>query len=927
MRARLGYTLCVSLLLAGILGGAVCLAESRAKSGHWAFRPIARPAVPTVQNRKSKIENPVDAFILAGLEKRDITPSPEADRPTLIRRLSLDLLGLPPTPAEVDAFLSDHGPDAYERLVDRLLSSPHYGERWGRHWLDLARYADSDGYEKDNVRPWAWRYRDWVIDAVNRDISFDRFTIEQLAGDLLPNATLDQKVATGFHRNTLTNTEGGVDQEEFRLKATADRVNTTGTVWLGITVGCAECHNHKYDPVSQEEYYRLFAFFNAAKEANVPAPLPAELAAYEKAKQTFDEEHGRVTAEVAREMAVLEKDVLPQRQKAWEVEAARSAVRWTPIKPASAVSAEGATLTAQPDGAILVTGKNPATDVYTVATRSGLTGITAIRLEALADENLPSKGPGRTKHGNFVVNEFSLAVKLPDDKEPRAIPLRNASADYSQPEFAPSGAADGNPTTGWAIGPREGQRHLIVFQTPEPLQLPPGTSLTFTIDQRHGSQHTLGKFRISVAAGLQHAQAVLTPDAVADALLIPAERRSTEQAAMLAAYYRTIDPEAAKLTKKVADHAATAPKYPPTLAQTLTENNTPSKTYVHIRGDFQRHGAEVTPGTPSCLPALSDPEPRTQNPESPSRLDLARWLVDPANPLTPRVTVNRIWQHLFGRGIVATPEDFGTRGAKPTHPELLDWLASEFIRRGWSQKAMIKLIVTSRTYRQSSRIRPELLAKDANNLWLARQNRFRLEAENVRDVYLAASGLLNPAVGGPSIRPPLPADIAALGYAGSVTWRESKGMDKYRRGMYIFFQRTVPYPMLATFDSPDSNVCAARRERSNTPLQALTLLNDPVFVECAQALGRRAVREGGKAALDRARWLFKTCMSREPNQMELSEVVAAYKSMRARTGHDPELDAQMTGEELAPSAENAETAAWVAVARIVLNLDEFVTRE
>jgi hypothetical protein len=622
----------------------------------------------------------VDRFILAGLEREGLTPAPEASRATLLRRLSLDLTGLPPQPEELTRFLHDTSPTAYENVVDRLLNSPHYGEHWGRHWLDLARYADSDGYEKDNTRPYAYLYRDWVIEAINQDEPFDQFTIEQLAGDLLPDATTKQKTATGFHRQTLTNTEGGVDQEEFRCKAVVDRVNTTAAVWLGLTVACAECHNHKYDPIPQKEFFQLYAFFNNASERDLPRPTAEEAAVYEKQKAD------------------------------WEA------------------------------------------------------------------------------------NQASLEAEL-----------RNLGSQTNTPAW---------------------------------------TNL--------------------------HTQLV--------------------------------------------KHREKPPKAPERKAAILEEERRGRETAIHVRGDFLRRGDLVKPATLTVL------HPLQARSERPDRLDLARWLLDPANPLTARVTVNRVWRHLYGRALVTSVDDFGTRGERPSHPELLDWLATEFPRLGWSQKRLLRLLVTSAVYRQSSHLRPELQERDPSNIWLARQNRFRLPAENVRDAVLAVSGLLNPTVGGPSVRPPLPADIAALGYANSVKWKESNGADRYRRGLYIFFQRTVPYPMLATFDAPDSNITCTRRERSNTPLQALTLLNDPVFFECAEALGRRWA---ARPSVDLRPWLqqaFVTCLARQAEPQELARLERFYReqehlaaaSSSAADGPKPPTPVQM---------------AAVALARTLLNLDEFVTRE
>ncbi|HEV3167428.1 MAG TPA: PSD1 and planctomycete cytochrome C domain-containing protein, partial [Isosphaeraceae bacterium] len=773
----------IGLLRAWIDQGAVWPEDADAKAAladrtgqsHWAFQPAQRPAPPPVKH-SAAVRNPIDAFVVAKIEAEGIEPSPEADRATLIRRLSLDLLGLPPKPEEVEQFLNDKAPDAYERLVDRLLASPHFGERWGRHWLDLARYADSDGYEKDMPRPNAWRYRDWVIDAINRDLPFDQFTIEQLAGDLLPHASLDQKTATGFHRNTLTNREGGVDQEEFRVAAIIDRVNTTGSVWLGLTVGCAQCHNHKYDPVLQSEFYGLFAFFNNADELDLSAPLADEQHEYEKAKKVFDAEH----APLLSALDTYDKAVRPARQAEWERSVKLPSSRWAVLEPMKLASAAGATLTKQSDGSVLASITNPPADTYTLKANTELTGISAFRVEVLPDASLPSKGPGRVGHGNFVLSEFRVAAEARDHRdggEPQPVRLQNASADFEQDEYPAIAAIDGDIKTGWAISPQLGRRHVAAFETVEDVGFSGGTSLTFTLEQQHGQQHTIGKLRISAIVAPRPVRADGMPDDIATILTLASDQRSDAQSRRLAEYHRTIDPEWQSLNKAVSEREKKAPKPPQSKVQTLTERRTnPRDTHILIRGDFLRPGDEVPPHVPSVLPRLSSTDSK------PTRLELARWLVDPANPLTARVTVNRFWMQLFGRGLVPSTGDFGTRGDVPSHPELLDWLATEFISRGWSCKAIIKEIVTSATYRQSSKHRPELMDRDPNYVWLARQNRLRLEAEIVRDVELAVSGLLVDKIGGPSVRPPQPPGISELTYAGSAKWVESQGPDRYRRG-------------------------------------------------------------------------------------------------------------------------------------------------
>ncbi len=904
---------------------------STVKSDHWSFQPIVRASPPKVKDA-AWVRNPIDSFVLANLEEHNVRPSPEADRATLLRRLSLDLLGLPPTPRQLVAFLSDRRPGAYDRLVDRLLASPAYGERWGRHWLDLARYADSDGYEKDRQRPHAWRFRQWVISALNEDMPFDQFTLEQLAGDLLSDPTTEQLVATGFHRNTLTNTEGGTDKEEDRVKQTIDRLNTTGTVWLGLTVECGQCHSHKYDPLSQQEFYGLYAFFNSLQEVNIPAPLdPKDEIAYQRVKQAFDKEQAKLKAVVA----AYVKQQLPAKQAQWEKQLAGKIVRpWRVLTPEKVASKNGAKLTIQKDGSVLASGANPATDTVTVLVETDLEAITGLRLEALADDSLPAKGPGRVKHGNFVLSEIHLSAaprNAPRNGEAASanIPLQNATADFSQgkdmKEWPVAAAIDGDVKTGWAIASQFGKNHVAVFETSSDAGFPGGTRLTITLDQQYGSQHTLGRFRISVTDMPRPVRIGGFPDNIASILATLKEKRTKKQLADLTVYYRTVDAELAKLESEAAAHAKKAPKRKDgSMAQTLAELSTPRTTRLLLRGDFLQPGEEVQLGTPEVFPPLEAEGERA------SRVDLARWLLSDDHPLTARVTVNRLWQHYYGRGIVETSHDFGTQGSPPSHPKLLDWLASEFRSSGWAVKAMHRLIVTSATYRQQSASRPELAEADPYNKWLSHQNRLRVEAEVVRDIALAASGLLEPQVGGPSVRPPQSADIAALGYAGSVKWSTSKGADRYRRGLYTFFQRTVPYPMFMDFDAPESNTTCAKRERSNTPLAALTLQNDPVFAECAQAFSRRMVRERGGAA-DRASQVehaFRVCLSRNPDAEERAAIAGLFEAALRQFEADPKSAAALAGALPKPEgASDAEFAAWTVIGRTLMNLDEFITRE
>ncbi len=660
-------------------------AGAATRSDHWSFQPIQRPVVPPVKNA-AWVRNAIDHFILARLEKEGVTPAPEADRHTLQRRLSLDLTGLPPAPAALAAFVADPRVDAYERLVERLLASPHFGERFGNHWLDLARYGDSDGFEQDAPRPQAYRWRDWVIAAINADMPFDQFTIEQLAGDLLPEATPQQILATGFHRNAPTNKEGGIDREEARVRSLVDRVSTTGTVWLGLTVGCAECHSHKFDPLRQTEFYQLYAFFHdTVEEADLPlSPTPTELKQYERDKAAYAE-----------------------------------------------------------------------------------------RLQSLREQ---------------------IAKAKPD--------------------------------------------------------------------QREGLERSLSRLQRRAPTPPQPILAVFRPAAKS------------------------------------------------------------RQTHVHKGGDYRQQGAPVRPGTPSVLPPLS----ARHAPGQPAdRLDLARWLVDPANPLTARVEANRLWQYLFGAGLVTTPDDFGAQGDPPTHPQLLDHLASWLLSQGWSRKALIRHIATSSTYRQTARHRPELETTDPNNRLLARQNRFRLSAEIVRDIHLEVAGLLNRRIGGPGMRPNIPPGFDTFAYR--FNWTADPPPERYRRGMYIFFQRNMVFPMLRTFDRSDTNVTCVRRERSNTPLQALTQLNDPEFVKTAAALGCRVLREAPASQGARSEHAFQLCYGRPAAVHERDLVRHLWEEFSAHYSKHTQAAADLVGSSDGLPASPSDTAAWIAVARVLMNTDEFITRQ
>ena len=724
--------------------------EAPRRQTHWSLRPPERPELPHVMLR-SWVRNPIDTFVLERLESEGTTPSPEAARSTLIRRLYLDLIGLPPPPEALEAFLADHRPDAYERLVTHLLSSSHYGEKWARHWLDLARYADSDGYN-DGPRPHAWRYRHWVIQALNGNLPFDQFTIQQMAGDLLPDATVEQRVATGFHRNTLTQRETGTDREEFRVKQIVDRANTVGAVWLGLTVGCAQCHDHKYDPITQKEYYRLYAFFNGDKEVNIEAPLPGEMGPYLQQSPEYQR----------RRRELLDQYPALALQPQWE----------------------------------------------------------ARLLEAAS------------------TSEVDLIWTLAWRK------------------------------VGWLF---DGGQEI--------LRLDPSQRTQKQKDQL--SDYFVGAYNHVVDKG------------------------KYEELGL------------AKLKEELVKMRAEFPSL--SEAQTLIPHSHPPTTHLHLRGDFRNPGIEVRPGTPAVLhPLLSQ--------TAPTRLELAQWLVSKKNPLTARVTVNRMWQEFFGTGLVGTAGDFGVRGERPSHPKLLDWLATEFMSSGWNLKQMHRLIVESATYRQASKLRLDLQELDPANRLLARQTRLRLSAELIRDSVLAASNLLYPVVGGKSILPPLPKGLADLGHRFQ-GWEKSQGKDRYRRGLYVLAKRTAPYPQLMVFDAPDAQESCTRRERSTTALQALNLLNDPVFFEAAQALAIRLLQEESGDVQKRLEYGFQVCLAREPNSTETDRLLRYYEQQREILRQEPASIAKVLPLELIDKTDPASAAAWVGVSSVLLNLEEFITRE
>ena len=756
------------LLFFGVACASVAASLSASGQEHWSFRPITRPVLPAVSGSEDAAASPIDRFIRRRLEAEGIAAAPAADRRTLIRRVTLDLIGLPATPAAVEAFVLDDDPGAYERVVDRLLAAPHYGERWARPWLDLCHYADSDGYLTDQLRPSAWRYRHWLVEAFNCDRPFDEFTVEQLAGDLLPHSTIEQKVATGFLRQTLSNREGGADPEEFRVHQVVDRTATVGTVWLGLTVDCSQCHDHKFDPLSMREFYELYAFFDSASEINIDAPLPGEFETDLHARPAYDKKRRQLLKPLAGD--------IPELQARWEAKI----------------------------------------------------------LEA-------REKPGRDNRWDRQWELLGLV---------------------------------------WGGGLGEGQLEgweIVLLDPARRTQLQRDRILDYFL--KHGS-------------------------------IIDPQRFKELKLGELSGRLDKLKAELPKLTR----------------AQTMHHSQVPRETTIHLRGDFRARGPVVEPGVPDVLPPIAPARA-----DEPGRLAFARWLVSRTHPLTARVTVNRMWPEFFGAGLVRTSDDFGTRGERPTHPGLLDWLAAEFIARGWNVKHMHRLIVTSATYRQSSKARPDIARRDGNNRLLARQSSLRLSAEAIRDVTLAVSGLLHLEIGGPSVRPPQPESVSKEGYENK--WVPSTGKDRYRRGLYTFIQRTSPFAQNVTFDGADPSSSCVRRERSNTSLQALTLLNDPVFFEAARALAVRLLREGPKQTRERLDRAFRLCFARSPTPREADRLEQYYEEQRDIFARDRQnagairAETSRAGSAVDDGIDAVELAAWTGVSSVLLNLHEFITRE
>lgn len=853
---------------------------------HWAFQPPNKLTSPETRvGDSNKRLHPIDFFVGRELQKRGLQPSVEADRVTLIRRLYQDLLGLIPARQAVDAFVDNTSPNAYEQLVEELLESRHYGERWGRHWLDQARYADSHGYTIDGSRT-MWPYRDWVIRAFNEDMPFNQFTIEQLAGDLLPKPSKSQLIATAFHRNTMINQEGGVKADQFRHEAIVDRVNTTGAVWLGLTLGCVQCHAHKYDPISHQEYYQIYAFFNGCGDANNTGRT-VEVSQDELLDWT--PRKARLAAELLQMKTELQE--LEQEEKAQEgdSEFEEPEWRWESAAIKSYETESGATLHWLPDQSLMAGEEVAKRETYRVVFDRPKAALTAIRIRALKDERLPRNGPGRASNGNFVLTDLQLV------SAGRANRFATAWADHSQNGYSVAHAIDDRDDTGWAINTDQRQRddgvgmnrdHEAIFTLATPI-LPSDQPITLVLRHDLNDDYQIGRFAVDVSS-----------------------------TAVVGNQTAELKERIAGVRARISEIEEQLPGRGRTGAQmVMSELETPPNTYRLVRGDFlvpAKDEGKLSPGVPAALGSTTI---HFQN-----RLDLAHWLVSRGNPLTARVTVNRVWAKYFGRGLVETENDFGFQGSPPSHPELLDWLAVDFMDHGWSLKHLHRTVVTSKTYRQTSHVTKELFDTDPGNVWLARQSRFRVEAEIVRDQMLSAGGLLTAKIGGPSVFPPQPQGVFDF-TQNKKSWPVEKGANRYRRTMYTMFYRSAPYPLLTTFDAPDfSNTCT-RRIRTNTPLQALTLANDPMFIELARGLVTTVLRQlpqaDHEAVLDE---MFRRCLSRSPQPIEAELLQNHFVTEYRRFSASPD-DCKLFAGENSP-----EVAALTSVVRVLMNTDEFVTR-
>ncbi len=939
--------------------------DEHADAEHWAYqkiRSLTPPIIqsPIIQSPKDRstpsdsidapvVVTPIDQFIRQRLLRAGIGPSPPLDRPRLIRRVSLALTGIPPTVDQVQSFVDDPSPDAYEKVVDRLLRSQHYGQRWAVPWLDLARYADSNGFQADQIRD-NWAYRDWVIRSFNQDLPFNDFVIDQIAGDLRPDATVDQKIATGFHRMTTCNVEAGVHPEANRTNQIVDRVNTTATVFMGTTMECAQCHDHKYDPFTQQDYYRLFAYFN-----NTPLEVQntsgvtwdfvgpkMDLPIDDRLRQQRDKLTQQVAALEARRdnLAAATDDEFTD----WLASLRRSLEnkpRWRSVSPAQFQSTADEAFEILDDGAVLLTGSVPDTvehvftfDLNSFESESFVddASLTAIRIDLLTDDRVPGKGPGRgdAKRSNVILSELNCV--LVNDQQTQTIQLDDAKADFSQSKWEVSQAIDGNRKTGWAIAPQFGKPHWASFALTEPLSLKKlastklagkesGAKMVVTLGQFYGRGRTAAKPRVSFFDG---DPAVLTlPEKLQT--LAAKKRLSDKQRALLRAEFDQHSPKLRSLQRQIEKAQAELRSLSPDTTLVMVEMESPRETFVMIRGDYENLGDRVSPGTPAIFAS------NETKPARPDRMELAKWLTSPNNPLLPRVTVNRWWAELFGTGLVSTCEDFGTQGESPSHPDLLDYLANELVTSGWSMKQIHKQMVMSATFQQSSHLTPRLAKIDPDNRLLARGPRVRLSAETIRDNALAISGLLSNKMFGPPIMPFQPDNIWRSVGRNQPKWIAADNEDRFRRGVYVICKRAAPYPSFINFDAPDRGSCSVRRSRTNTPLQALTLLNDPAYAEMSLAMADRVLYDTpNQNDRQRLTYAMRLAIAREPNDREISILQRLLQQERQRVDDDAILVQQRTSvpvDSMKLRSDNrSELAAWFAVTNAILNLDETINR-
>jgi Protein of unknown function (DUF1553)/Protein of unknown function (DUF1549)/Planctomycete cytochrome C len=937
------------------------IASGAPYQGHWAFISPVRPIVPKSLKASSESSNPIDHFIRSRLAKEKIQPAPEADRVTLIRRATLDLTGLPPTPAEIDDFLNDSASNAYEKVIDRLLASPHYGERMALTWMDYARYADSNGFQSDGSRDiWAWR--DWLIHAYNRNLPFDQFTIEQLAGDMLPNATRDQIIATGFNRNHRLNGEGGRIVEEWFVETVIDRVETTGLTWLGLTFNCCRCHDHKYDPISQKEFYSLFAYFNSNEESGVLAPAGKEGENTPPLFKLMTPEH---EAEIAKlELAIRQSETalatakkeLPKAIAAWEKTLDQDNLEqvgdWKQLDIKSAISNEGATLTKQDDGSYLASGVNPNHDVYVVKGKAESNELTAVMLEVFPDASLPNESLGRASNGNFVLSEFSVEIDDPNQSEPIKVVFKKAMADYEQEGWPAQSllAIDAKrkkgTNKGWAIDGNDESKRVprrLILVTDKAIPIPENASLEVTIKSASPhAKHNVGRFRLSTSnlpTSEISIQGKVSPAEVLRIVSIDTSKRTDKQKKLVEEFYqkqvknpyRTASSNLESAKKNLTEYQR---KVPTTMVMKESE---PKEAFVLTRGEYDKPADKVSRAIPAVFVSQDMSQPS-------DRLELARWIANPKNPLTARVWVNREWERFFGTGLVKTTENFGAQADYPSHPELLDWLACEFMESTpndadssdqvsrWDMKKLQKRILMSQTYRQSQRVDPELLKRDPENRLLARASRLRLSGETLRDVSLSVSGLLVNQIGGPSVRPYMPEGVwdETSKYGNLRNYKHDEGEKLYRRTMYTIWKRTAAPPTMLLFDAPNRETCTIKRSRTNTPLQALSLLNEVTFVESARQLGARMIREGGASDRERIEHGFRLAIGRLPKERELDVLLKGLAEDTHRFQNDPEAANQLLklGESPVPTDVDAAThAAYTLVANVLMNLDEFITRE